>query len=281
MENVRNFYDDISAFFNNELKKDDLYKDPLTGYKSIGNFDWGKTLEHKDKIINKALSLNEKDRLLYASFLIKEFDMVHPAGCVYNETKTIQTISVQEDNELFYREYIAIDGENIKGEKKDRIVYIYKTENDIFDVDAIYSDYENFPRLISEYFMVLGIDLEKMAERMEGYYSEYFKLSGLKNRVTQHTLQVKYNEWNKPILSTAQIALLFKIFKAKKIIMRDIDTVEMTRAINRLTGYSPNTVRNKLYDKPIVNTKEDIKALQDLLSEIVIDLDKEKKELFP
>ena len=105
MEKVRKFYNDLLSFFDEEQKKDDLYVDQISGYKSVGNFDWIKTQEYRESITNKLFSLDEKTRLIYAKAIISEFDthLFVARDFICNKVITKEVMCVRSDESVGFR----------------------------------------------------------------------------------------------------------------------------------------------------------------------------------
>jgi hypothetical protein len=161
---------------------------------------------------------------------------------------------------------------------------IYNGMGFLFDSESreINDDMLYFPTLIAMLFDEFGINLKEIASGINNLASEFIDLfNPLDDRNIDRAAIVRHNDWNKPILTMIQTTVLFKILKDKKVIMRDIDNTKMAKAINNMTGFSPNTIRQnfKTNISEMIEKQEDVKILQDLLSEIVVDLEKEKSKL--
>lgn len=93
--------------------------------------------------------------------------------------------------------------------------------------------------------------------------------------------QPKINDFNKPVLSQKQIAILFQIFKNKRIINnRDIDKTNFAEIISNLTGYSKNTIRQDLSENELISDKQtDYEKIIFVLKEVIKEIENTKNNI--
>lgn len=159
-----------------------------------------------------------------------------------------------------------------------------KTNEQVDDAFLYVIEVLSFRNRIIDIFKRCDIDLFEIAFNYkiltEGWlFASYYDTSVIQERhSTGQIRNIKMSEWNKPNINLNQLVMLAQRLNSKKIFNKELTNTNFAIALSLLTGFSKNTLRQRLSDIGEDNcSTEQVTYIQDLLSDIILDLEKSKQ----
>lgn len=174
-------------------------------------------------------------------------------------------------------------------QKEDRSIFIHLMLER--QIGFVLSDDKKHIHNIQEFLYNLSyvcslfkIDLKKIiSQQSTNYFNSYdfdYKNSSAFSYSSINSVPSVGKNGN-TVLDMSQIVVISRLLKQKRVFGSNLDNTVYSKIINYLTGYSHNTIRQDLSKNvnEIINKKEKIDSIIDVLNTMIKDLEKEKNTI--
>lgn len=255
MENVKSFYDRLDMLIRNGVENSLEDEIEYTIKPLLFN------------ITNKILRLPLRESMIsYYKLLMKEFDKYDEK---YIDTLNFERLPTDEEE----REILAqVDNsydetKGLAGELKSGDVFFGRI-NEGFIIRENNNDYQ----------------VSELSIFFFGEVSDIFRCFDIGDEnlygSPQKTVRIS-SEWDRPVISQKQTVVLFKLMKNKRVFNRSIENTKISEAVNILTGYSKNSIRQDMSSEIsiLINKNDELTKIQNVLQSIIEDIEKEKRSV--
>lgn len=273
MENVREFFNAIGYHYKSEDNDIDTMSKDL----------YFKLETYRINIQNKLINLPNKESIdLFCSFLGLEAGFQY----VQFERNVLGRIDITpEDTQFFKEENYESEYEALYEERRQQL--INKSDEKVIKLIDIA---HKFLDELVYYFIIVGYDLVPHIESSHCRYMSPIPFWGGipddgKNEKIDLINREKITKPFRSVMTQSQLATVFRLFRTKGIIDKDMKDTQLSRFIQMLAGGAQQKIREYLGGKNSVHINETIKTkqqateIQDILYDIIQIIEDEKKDI--
>lgn len=244
----------------------------------------------KDKLLvrlqNKLINLPNKESIdMYCLFLGQEL------GIRYRifETNSLGKIQItEEEMNSFDNEYSEDDYDNLYEEKRGLLIK-GSSDKTLSLIDFAYK----FIDSVVYHFLIAGYNLVPSIEAtFDRYISPISSWGGFTEEDADDNSEYR-NLINRgrttksfqSVMTQSQLTTMFRFFRSKGIIDKNMTNIELARLIQMLSGGSQQKAReylggkNSVHINETIKTKQQATVIQDVLSDIIKIIEDEKKDI--